>query len=331
MTDFEDELRESLRDRAGEMPPTDGLADGARRRLRRRRTASATAGVVAAVVVVAPFAFLDREQTPTGIATGTDPASPSASASVAVPDDGLRTESWHDITFEVPDSWGYGAPTGQCFSSASFPTVGRPSDIAPSVDCAGPGYGASVGPADLYEPASGDVWQYSAPAGFEPRYPDLAWVSIWYDDDVAVTVVTPDKSLTETIAGSVRVIDGFDDNGCAPLLGDVEAAVSDGTDTVSVCRYDDADALEWSRRLSGAESATLSEAIRAAPMRTVDYDCPSEDGLSRTAVLDGGAYLATVVTDAVLCDGWNGIFLSGAVREITDDVRAALERPVPTG
>lgn len=324
MTDFEDALRESLTNRADHAPTADGLAQGARRRLRRRRTTMAGAGVLAGAVIVAPF-LLNQSDSPSrgvdGIAT--DPPSPTAVERT----DGLRTESWHDVTFEVPEDWGYGVPTGQCLSSASVPSVGRPDDLAPSVDCAGPGYGATIGASDpaSYFQGSGDVWAYEAPEGFDPLYPDKSWVSTWYDDEVAVTIVTPQRRLTEQIAESVRVIEDVDGNGCAPLLGFAESSTADGSEGLSVCRYDENDDLEWSRHLDSGDAQGLRDLVAAAPERTVDYDCPTEDGLGRFALLDGGAYVASVVTGAT-CVGNGGVFLAGAVREVTPELSAALER-----
>ena len=87
------------------------------------------------LVVVAPFLFLRGEPEGPGIAT--DPSPPSATTSAT--DDGLRTESWHDVTFEVPDDWGSaarppGAPSGRSPEDTK-PTVGRPSDMVPLILC----------------------------------------------------------------------------------------------------------------------------------------------------------------------------------------------------
>jgi hypothetical protein len=66
-------------------------------------------------------------------------------------------------------------------------------------------------------------------------------------------------------------------------------------------------------------------------MRTDAAQCGAASGpFARTVVLTGGTYTATVVTDAG-CEADNGVFLSGVVRELTDEVRAVLERPSPTG
>lgn len=346
MTDFETRLRETLHEHADAAESTSELAAGARGRLRRRRrTTIAGAGVLAGAVIVAPF-LINHGDAP---GRGTDqmatvPPSPSPTAiespadglgADAVRADGLRTESWHDLTFEVPSSWGLGNPSAHCTGGATAqdatPTIGRPTDVTPRIACNPTnGYGVGVGPADLYESASGDVYQYSADGLDRPRYPGGTWVSTWYDDEVAITVATPDRALTEKIVGSVKRIDGVDANGCAPTLGEAEAGVSDGAESMSVCRYDSGDGLEWSRRLSDAGRTALDDAIQAAPTRTVDDDCPSEEGLTHTALLDAGAYFATVVAGGS-CAGNNGVFLSGDVREVTPELSAALERPTPAG
>lgn len=330
MTDFESRLRDSLHDRAEDAPGATGLADGARRRLRRRRTTIAGAGVLAGLVVVAPFLFMDGEPEGPGIAT--DPTSPSASTTVV--DDGVRTESWHDVTFEVPDDWGHGGTSAWCVPGRSpeesTPTVGRPTDIVPMILCdPGQGYGVTIGSAAAFDPVyeSGHVWQYDTEGVDSAVYPDGAWLSYWYDDTSVVTIVTPDRALTEQVLGSVHRIDGVDPNGCAPTLGEAEAGLSDGTDSTSLCRYDEGDGLDWSRRLTADEARQLGDAVQAAPMRTEASQCQSQDTIpGRTALLTGGSYTATVITDAS-CKADNGVFLSGVVRELTDEIRLLVDRP----
>ncbi len=329
MTDFESRLRDSLHDRAEDAPGATGLADGARRRLRRRRTTIAGAGVLAGLVVVAPFLFMRGEPEGPGIAT--DPSSPSATTSAT--DDGLRTESWHDVTFEVPDDWGYGGTSAWCATGRSpedtKPTVGRPSDMVPLILCdPGQGYGVTIGSSAaaslVYD--SGHVWRYDTQGVDTAVYPDGAWLSYWYDDATVVTIVTPDRALTEQVLGSVRRIDGVDANGCAPTLGEAEAGLSDGTDSTSLCRYDEEEGLDWSRRLSSEESTQLGDAVQAAPMRTDAGQCGSQDvPIPSTVVLTGGSYTATVITDAS-CQAGNGYFLSGVVRELTDEIRLLVDR-----
>ena len=279
MSDFEARPRESLRDRADDAPGAAGLADGARRRLRRRRTAMAAAGAVAAVVVVVPFLFVDREQQDPAIAT--DPTSPSAT--VTATDDGLRTESWHDVTFEVPDTWGFGGASAWCSGVDSpeqaIPTVGRPMDIVPLYPLRpGQGYGLTVGSAAAFDPVydSGHVWQYDTagrrPARCIPTAPGCPTGTTGR----VITIATPDRALTEQILGTVHRIDGVDDNGCAPTLGEAEAGRSDGTDSTSVCRYDAEDGLEWSWRLSQERRRELGDAVQAAPMRTEVAECGTQ-------------------------------------------------------
>lgn len=330
MTDFESKLRASLRDHADEAPLGADLAGGARRRLRRRRTAMATAAVAAVVAIGAPFAFLDRDPASTG-EVATDPPSPTAVERT----DGLRTESWYDVTFEVPGTWGIGGTSGYCAGGATpqeaTPTVGRPDDVTPAIACnPANGYGVTVGPAELYESASGDVYPYSATGNPEPRYPDGTWVSIWYDDEVAVTIATPDRALTEQILGSVKEFEDVDANGCGAKLGFAESATGDGTESLAVCRYDEADDLEWSRGLDAEQGQRLEAALEAAPVRSEATTCDTPDQTTgRTIVLTGGGYTATVL-DTSSCEADNGIYYSDAVRELTDDVRAALERPIPS-
>jgi hypothetical protein len=148
------------------------------------------------MVIVAPFLFMDGE--PEGAGVATDPTSPSASATVV--EDGVRTESWHEMTFEVPDTWGQGGTSAWCSSGRSpedtTPTVGRPTDMVALILCdPGNGYGVTVGSGAaaslVYD--SGHVWQYDTEGVDHAEYPDGAWLSYWYDDDTLITIVTPDR------------------------------------------------------------------------------------------------------------------------------------------
>jgi len=46
--------------------------------------------------------------------------------------------------------------------------------------------------------------------------------------------------------------------------------------------------------------------------------------LPRTALLSGGGYVGTVVTDAT-CEGFNGVFVGDEVREVTGAVRRQVD------
>jgi hypothetical protein len=169
------------------------------------------------------------------------------------------------------------------------------------------------------------VWQYSDDEVDQPMYPDDAWLGLWYDDDVVVTVVTPDRAETRRLVDSIERFTGADPNRCPATLGEAEAATAGAPyDTFSICRYGPDDRLEASRKLIGTPAIVAQDEIFSSPRRTADYDCPTEDGLSRTALLSSGGYVATAVTGAA-CPGWNGLFMSGVVRDLTPEAERHLD------
>jgi hypothetical protein len=212
----------------------------------------------------------------------------------------------------------------------SRPVVTRPDTIVPAIMCSpGTGYGVTVGSAAAFDAVyqSGHVWQFEGGDDADALYPDGAWLGYWNDTSTAVTVVAPDRATVRRLVDSVQAIDGVDPNGCPTDLGGAEASrVSDPLGTVlSVCRYDEQDLLTASRRLVGEEMRPTDEAIATAPVRTEGIDCPPDAGpVPRTVILNGGGYIATVVTDAA-CRGHNGVFFSGVVREVTDAVRRQVD------
>lgn len=152
-------------------------------------------------------------------------------------------------------------------------------------------------------------------------------------DDAIVTVATPDRAETRRLVDSVRRFTGPDPNDCPATLGEAEAAtITESYATFSICRYGPDDRLEASRRLIGSQASVAEDAIFSSPRRTRMVDCPTEDDLSRTALLSSGGYVATAVTGAV-CEGWNGLFASGVERDLTPEALRHLDLsqlPVPT-
>ena len=153
----------------------------------------------------------------------TDPTSPTATATARRRRRPAHRSRRHDVTFEAPDTWGFGGVRRLRVAvrtpAGSDPTVGRPADVTPAIACnPANGYGVTVGPAELRPAPSGDVYQLRRQGLRAARVPRDTWLSIWYDDEVAITIATPDRALTEPILGSVKKIDGVDANGCAPEL-----------------------------------------------------------------------------------------------------------------
>jgi hypothetical protein len=107
MSEFENKLGETLAQRAEGAPEVAGLAEGARTRHRRRRTTRIMAGAAAAVVAMVgvPFGISALTTDDEGGAQVTNQPPPGVEG---VPAD-WRWESWHDVEYAVPPSWGYGA------------------------------------------------------------------------------------------------------------------------------------------------------------------------------------------------------------------------------
>ena len=327
MSDFESRLRDTLDERAASAPDSTGLARGARRRMRRRRT---TRAVAAAAVVAAAV--------PLGLSqwggVGRDPApadEPTVATSPDLVESGYRTESWHDVTFEVPVEWGYGGVTAWCAGGTTLaearPVVTRPDTMVATIMCSpGTGWGVTINAAAAFDPAyqSGHVWQFQGEGVADAQYPDGAWLGYWYGKGTSVTVVSPDRVTTQRIVGSVESRYGVDDNGCPALLANAEATRTGATDSLSLCRYDEEEWLTASRRLTGEEARAAEETILHSPAQRIDYDCPTPGPLSRTAVLLETGYVATVVVDGS-CEGHNGVFLSGAVHVVDDAVRELVD------
>ncbi len=172
---------------------------------------------------------------------------------------------------------------------------------------------------------SGHVWQFETEGDADPIYPDGAWLGYWYDADTVVTVVAPDRATARRLVDSVETIDGADPNDCPATLGEAEAAtITESYETFSICRYGPDDLLTASRRLIGRESQVAQDAIFSSPRKTRTVDCPTEDDLSRIALLSSGGYVATAVTGAA-CEGWNGLFASGVERDLTPDALRHLD------
>lgn len=183
-----------------------------------------------------------------------------------------------------------------------------------------------VGPADAFDPAhpSGHVWQFESEGVTDALYPDDAWLGHWYDADTVVSVATPDRALTQRIVDSVERVDGVDPNECPVRLPDAEAALNSTSDSLSICRYDERGLLTASRRLIGEQSPDEQDVLASSPIRGTDDTCPPPGSLPRTVILQGGGYVMTVITDAA-CEGNNGVFFGGVVREATDAVRRKID------
>ena len=176
-----------------------------------------------------------------------------------------RIETWHDISVEVPASWGYGSRSQWCVGrEAETPVVERPGGMTTLVLCEPEaiGFGVSFGDTSAIDPAyaSGHVWQYEA--GDVTQYVPGSWLGYWYDGNDLVEVNAGDKETVQAIVDSVQRVDGADANGCP--VSRQEGYTTD-SDQLSVCRYDGDGRLEQSELLSADDTAEAIAALEAAP------------------------------------------------------------------
>lgn len=352
MRDVEGRIAHELRVAGEQVQVPDDLVGRARARLRRRR-AGRTAMMAAAGVAVVSVGLTALG----GDRVGGDgqPAPAPADTSEPTPDDtaaaspeGWRTESWRDVQLRVPADWGYGTLTTWCANDGrpEPPVVDRPGGAVLGILCHDPsaGHGVAFGdPAAIsFARPSGDVWQYDATGVDVVAHPDGAWLSIWYDDDVSVTISTPSRQLTERIAGSIATFEEADANGCAPTAGVVPGIGSVDTGTglgalgatddlvvgrISLCRYavsDHDSDLVQSELLSEDESFQLVEAVLEAPSGTgPDAGPDSCSGVPEDEAVvarQDGVDLFWVHFSG--CDGHGVDLLGGpdSVRRLTEDV-----------
>ncbi|MEZ5097334.1 MAG: hypothetical protein R2731_15315 [Nocardioides sp.] len=314
MTDVETMLRDALH-AAGERSPAAGdLVGGARARLSRRRRARAA--VVAAAVAVAAI--------PVGFAlTGTSDSPPELIAPTPMPQppQGLRAESWRDLTVQVPDHWGYGALDQWCAQGRrAAPAVQRPGDgdAQTDVGCTPTtGYGLRFeDPALASYPAS-KIWQ---PMDAE-RYPADAWVgfrSAAAGEHAAVLVVAADEATVEQILRSVRAVDALDPNGCAVRLSEMMTrGTTPDVTMLSVCHYDPDGWLTQSEQLSVADSQQALEALTSPPVLQRIPACRTAEPYPQTLVAGAGRGFRIVWESP--CGRDRGVFANGKHYQLTAD------------
>jgi hypothetical protein len=310
MSDFETRLGDALSSGAEGAPDVTGLADGARRRARRRRTTYAGVAAVAVVAVAVPVGVV-------ALSGGSDPVD-NGRADDPVAVSTTRVETWHDISVEVPVSWGYGSRSQHCVGGdAKIPVVERPGGVTTLVMCVDPaiGYGVSFSDTSLISPVyeSGHVWQYEA--GDIEQYEPGSWLGYWYEGKDLVEVNAGDKETVQEVIDSVERVDGTDANGC-PVMDDGGAGdVAD--DEVSVCRYSAEGDLEQSELLVGDEAAEAKAAIEGAPLVDAANDCANADGEHVVMTADG--VRAEVQYTGIACSD-RGLFIGDEVRQLTEDV-----------
>ena len=290
---------------------------------RGRRTAvlTAAAAVAAALAIGVPVVLSG------GAASGPGPGSEDqARLGTGEVPQGWRVESWGDLTWAVPDEWGYGtidqwcADRGDGRRSRAEPVVQRPNVLSTLVGChpaRGLGLQVSVGA--------------SAPATDPEAYVEGAAVAQRRFGDATLTVSTRSSQLTERVLATARRFQGLDPHGC-PATADPVAARDGGAagapavgGRLSVCRYalrGPGAVLDQSELLSAADSARAWEALGSAPEGTgpdADPDScggwPAEQAvLLRTAAED----VAWVHHDG--CSDHGVALLGEGSRRLTEEV-----------
>ncbi len=263
MSDLEQRLTDALAQGAQGAPPAIGLATGARARARqRRRTRLAGGAAVVALAVGVPGAVLARGGDGPGEGTGVTGRGTTAVDPVeggsGMPN-GYHAESWHGVTIEVPNTWGYGSPEAWCAGGTepTDPLIGRPG-VTNSIACTPfASYGVT------FLPANGNGQEWPVAAQHSDSWPDGTYVGATTVADVVVTVAARESAVTQTVLESARVIGPEGDpNGCGATV-DVEPNVQG--DAMSVCRYDVQGRLEQSELLDGNEIGEAAAALAAAP------------------------------------------------------------------
>jgi hypothetical protein len=270
MSDLEQRLADALTHGAQGAPSVPGLAAAARSRARaRRRNRLAGAAAVVALAVGVPTAIVATH--------GSDSHSPSRVAndpttnSMGVPD-GYRVESWHSVSIQVPDTWGYGGPESWCAGGGSLdtPRVSRPGGVNEDIACTPrTGYGIAFQQIDNTEDFQWPVVQQDPGAGWPPG----AYVGARGIGGVLVTVVaTTEPAGLDVLATMHAIGPEGDANGC-PI--DTQTTPGSPPHGMSVCRYDDLAQLEQSELLTGADVEAAEAALDAAPDGFETY-CPRD-------------------------------------------------------
>lgn len=309
MADLEERLTSVLQDGASAAPSAIGLAAAARARARaKRRTRLAGAAVVAVLGVGVPVGLLSTQ----GSGGDGDGDPGPADGPVAVDTNGVdepglpngyHYESWHDVTIEVPNTWGYGTLDQWCTDGASpAPVVQRPG-VSTLVACTpATGYGVS------FAPREGGEVQWPVAQQHSGGWPDGAFVGATTVGDVVVTVVARESTVAGYVLESAAANAAIDPQGCP--IDTASDPVVPG-DAMTVCRYDAGGRLEQSELLTGADVADVESALADAPP-TSSRVCDAEPGQT--------VRLASIGQDAQLDLVCGTLFVHGEARELTSDV-----------
>ena len=188
--------------------------------------------------------------------------------------DGLRVESWHDVSITVPDSWGYGGLESWCAGGGSLdtPRVSRPGGVNEAIACNPPtGYGISFQEIDNTDDFQWPTVQQDANAGWPPG----AYVGGRAIGGVLVMVSAATEAAGLDVLATMRAIGPEGDaNGCTSQRGEAPPGVPEGS--MTVCRYGEDGLLEQSEVLTGEDTNRAVAALQAAPIAPDDPACPAD-------------------------------------------------------
>ena len=218
--------------------------------------------------------------------------------------DDWRTESFRDLTLQVPADWGHHGGPDWCAGSGE-PAVTRGEGFLTTVDCE---------PRLTYGVQFRDV---SASAHPRPKgVPADAVLDVVGTGSTSAWIVAESEEQLEQIRASAHEIDGLDANGCPPTVdpdGDSAGA------RVSVCRYDSGE-LEQSELLSVEDSASAQAAVAEAPVDDGGYvTCPEYSRRQPVVTLRSSGFSASVLPSSRCILATR--FLDGdGVRLVTEEV-----------
>ena len=306
MSDLEQRLADALTDGAEGAPTPSGLAAAARSRARtKRRNRLVGAAAFVALAVAVPTAVV--------VTQGSDSDNPSRVATDpdAVGQDvrgGYHYESWHDVTIEVPDSWGYGG-SDWCANEGTLdpPRISRPGELTLNIACSpAQGYGVRFQEID-----NTDDFQWPLVKQSGDNWPSDAYVGARGLGGVLVEVALPDLVLAQQILDSAQHNDRLDPNGC-PV--DLQSDPVVRGDSMTVCRYDVSGQLEQSELLTGDEVSRAEEAINDAPAGDA-RGCPPVLRSDQQVVR-----LSSLAEDVEVDLGCGWLTEGGEARQVTPDI-----------
>lgn len=268
--DFRARMEAALADEPVCADANEALVAGKRLLRRRRSTWGAAVGTLAVVAGLPVVLWAAGADSGKGDSSPQPVITPTPQPDVLTP--GWRWESYHDATFQVPDTWGYASPTSWCLHPE--PAVRRPADAARSIACSGgPGYGVQFYPEALYDTDN-------VPGNLiEVDDARSGWFGHAIAGDTVVQVFANSQDVAQQVLDSVHRIEGKDANGCARSAdigaqrGDVPVLAGlQSVESLSICRYDvapgasDGAALVQSELLTGTDATRALKALRGAPM-----------------------------------------------------------------